>query len=105
MRSCEPVAVEGDIIVLGFTHKFHRSKVEEEQKKQIVEDVLSMLFGQQYRVRCILSDGPQAAPTSLQRPAQEAAGSEVVSSAEQLIAEDPLVRAAVEDLGARIVNS
>jgi DNA polymerase-3 subunit gamma/tau len=105
VRSCEPVAVEGDVVVLGFTHQFHRNKVEEEQKKQIVEDVLSKLFGQQYRVRCILSKGSQIASPSPRRPTQEAAGSEVVSSPEQLIAEDPLVRAAVEDLGARIVSS
>jgi len=105
VRSCEPVAVEGNVVVLGFTHKFHRSKVEEEQKKQIVEDVLSTLFGQQCRVRCILSDRSQSAPPSPQRSTQKASASESVSSAEQLIAEDPLVRAAVKDLGAQIVNS
>ncbi len=105
VRSCEPMAVEGDVVVLGFTHKFHRSKVEEEQKKRIVENVLSELFGQQYRVRCVLSNQPQTASLPPQRSTQKTAGSEAVSYAEQLIAEDPVVRAAVEDLGARIVNS
>jgi DNA polymerase III subunit gamma/tau len=104
VRSCEPVAVEGNIVVLGFTHKFHRSKVEEEQKKQIVEDVLSTLFGQRCRVRCILSDRSQTASPSPQRSTREAAASEGTSSAEQLIAEDPLVRAAVKDLGAQILD-
>jgi DNA polymerase-3 subunit gamma/tau len=105
VRSCEPVAVEGDVVVLGFAHKFHRSKVEEEQKKQIVEDVLSTLFGRQYRVRCILSDRSQPPPSAPQHSTPETIGSTIVSSAEQLIAEDPLVRAAVEDLGAQIVSS
>jgi DNA polymerase-3 subunit gamma/tau len=105
VRSCEPVAVEGDIVVLGFAHKFHRSKVEEEQKKRIVENVLSELFGQQYRVRCVLANQPQTTSPPPSPSPQEAADSKAVSPAEQLIAEDPLVRAAVEDLGARIVNS
>lgn len=105
VRSCEPVAVEGDVVILGFTHKFHRNKVEEEQKKQIVEDVLSKLFGQQYRVRCILSDRSQPPPSAPQHSTPETIDSAIVSSAEQLMAEDPLVRAAVEDLGAQIVSS
>ena len=88
VRSCEPVAVEGDVVVLGFTHSFHRSKVEEDHNKQIVEEALSDLIGQRYRVRCVLA----------QRDSKAA------SSAEQMIADDPVVRAAVEDLGAQIVQ-
>ena len=94
IRSCDPVAVEGNVVVLGFTHNFHRSKVEEEQKKRIVGDVLSELFGQQCRVRCVLADQKQTGSTP-QSPA----------SIEQIVAEDPVVRAAVRDLGAQIVNS
>ncbi len=96
MHSCEPVAVEGDVVVLGFTHDFHRSKVEEDRNKQVVEEVLSDLTGQRYRVRCIMAQQERAVGT-VQR-------STPGSSAEQIIAEDPVVRAAVEDLGARVVR-
>ena len=103
MRSCEPVAVEGDVVLLGFAHNFHRSKVEEEHNKRIVEDALSDLMGQRCRVRCVLAHQQRAA-TPLQRSTAGSAGGKGGSSAEQLIAEDPVVRAAVEDLGAQIVR-
>jgi DNA polymerase-3 subunit gamma/tau len=95
MRSCEPVAVEGDVVVLGFTHDFHRSRVEDEQNRHDIEEVLSELIGQCYRVRCVLaqqggSPGPSQAP----------AGGRAISSTERVMVDDPVVRAAVEDLGA-----
>jgi len=96
MHSCEPVAVEGDVVVLGFAHDFHRSKVEEDRNKQIVEEALSNLMGQRYRVRCTMAQQERAVGT-VQRSTSD-------SSAEQIIAEDPVVRAAVEDLGARVVR-
>ena len=114
MRSCEPVAVEGDVVSSGFAHNFHRSKVEEEQNKRLVEEVLSHLMGQGCRVRCVLSaqrspQGSAAAPSS--RPPSEPTAREptpvareATPSAEQIMAEDPVVRAAVEDLGAQIVQ-
>jgi len=117
MRSCEPVAVEGDVIVLSFVHDFHRGKLEEERNKQDVEDVLSELIGRRYRVRCVLNRqesaaAPQARPVTAKRltPAgppgpstSETATSATSLSPEQIIAQDPVVRAAVEDLGAQIM--
>jgi DNA polymerase-3 subunit gamma/tau len=103
MRSCEPVAVEGDVVSLEFTHNFHRSKVEEEHNKHVIEDVLSTLVGQRYRVQCVLVRQERAV-TPLQRRAAKSAGEEATPSAAQIIAEDPVVRAAVEDLGAQIVG-
>jgi DNA polymerase-3 subunit gamma/tau len=103
MRSCEPVAVEGDVVSLEFAHNFHRSKVEEEHNKRLIEDVLSTLIGQRYRVRCVLVRQERAV-TPPQRPVSKSAGEEATPSAEQIIAEDPVVRTAVEDLGAQIVG-
>jgi DNA polymerase-3 subunit gamma/tau len=122
MRSCEPVAVEGDIITLGFAHDFHRSRLEEEQNKRDVEDVLSDLIGQRYRVRCVVSrqarsvvaavqsssnvPAPSLAsppPTPTGGEADQAVEQAVQQAVEQILAEDPVVRAAVEDLGAQIV--
>ena len=103
MRSCEPVTVEGDVVVLGFVHSFHRSKVEEEHNKRVVEDALSALVGQRYRVRCVLAHQERAV-TSSRRSKPATAGGKAASSAERILAEDPVVRAAVEDLGAQIVQ-
>jgi DNA polymerase-3 subunit gamma/tau len=102
MRSCEPVAVEGDLVSLGFTHNFHRSKVEEEHNKRIVEDVLSTLVGRRCRVRCVLIHQERAAAPP-RRSTSKSTGGKAASSPEQVIAEDPVVRTAVEDLGAQIV--
>lgn len=104
MRSCRPMAVEGDIVVLGFDYDFHRSKVEEEHNKRDVEEALSDVVGQKYRVRCMLAQkgqGRAVAPSP--RPAEPARKEEAVSSVEQTVTDDPLVRAAVE-LGAKIVQ-
>lgn len=106
MRSCRPVAIEGDVVVLEFDYDFHRGKVEEQHNRQDVEDALSGLVGRRYRVRCVLAQESQqervAAPS--RHPASKSAGERAGSSAEQIIAEDPVVRAAVEDLGAQIVR-
>jgi hypothetical protein len=121
MRSCEPVAVEDETIVLGFAHDFHRLKLEEDQNKRDVEDTLSDLIGRRCRVRCVLNrpDQPPAAtlPTAVgseSAPSTQAAAAApsiakkddgpAPMSAEELLAQDPVVRTAVEDLGAQIVS-
>ena len=93
MRSCEPVAIEGDVIVLGFAHDFHRSRVESEQNRQDVEEALAEMIGQRYRVRCVLTKGDSTLE-SPRAPTQDDA------TKPQVVIDDPVVRAAVEDLGA-----
>jgi len=97
LRSGRPVGVEGNTVLIGFVHKFHRSKVEEEANRQAVEETLAQLLGRPVRVRCVLvsDDGPkQARRPPTPQPQRPAAPQE----------EDGLVQAAVERLGARVVN-
>jgi chromosomal replication initiation ATPase DnaA len=99
MRSCEPVGVEEDVVVLSFAHKFHRSMVEEDEKRHLVEDTLSDLFGRRLRVRCVISrqEGPQ--------PVQEVDQTEPVPRpgvSEDFL--DPLVQMAVDELGAEVAS-
>jgi len=100
MRSCEPVAVEDDVVVLSFSHKFHRSKVEEDKKRHIVEDVLSDLFNRQLHVRCVMNTDrvPGSEPEAIQRSDEE------VVSGSQDVSEDPVVQMAVDELGAEVVG-
>jgi hypothetical protein len=101
MRSCEPVAIEGDVVVLGFAHDFHRSRVESEQNKLDVEETLAELIGQRYRVRCVLAKGDSAPDSSQPAPEEKVASTKQVPVSEnQVVIDDPVVRAAVEDLGA-----
>jgi DNA polymerase-3 subunit gamma/tau len=103
LHDCEPMAVEDDTLVLGFQHKFHRGKVARDNKRRIVEDAVSDLFGQRYKVRCVLLDdeGRGTKITSSSSSVDEESDSSVV---EQGIVEDPVVQAAVQDLGARVVR-
>ena len=101
MRSCKPVAVEDDVIVLGFAHGFHRDKVDE--SKRTVEDVLSEMLGQHYRVRCTLLQGDRVEESGMaarSTPVKEQEDEE--DSKDPL--DDPVVRVAVEDLGATVIE-
>lgn len=97
MRSSTPLAVDGDVVVLGFEFDLHRKRLEEESNKQDVEDVLTRLAGRQVQVRCELA-----------KPHRHA-GAKVTSSAALAtplpadVEDDPVVRAAL-DLGAQVVR-
>ncbi len=107
MRSCKPMSIEGEVIVLGFDYDLHRSRVEEDQNRQDVEDVLSELTGRRCRVRCVLSQaqqGPTAKAPISQASLSRAEGDTAASTIDtENMAEDLVVRTAIEDLGAQIV--
>jgi DNA polymerase-3 subunit gamma/tau len=103
MRSCEPVGVEGEVIVLRFAHEFHRSKVEEQAKRRLIEDALSNLFGRRLRVRCVVDWQGEAGPLQADhRP--DPAPRPGVSEGGTLAAFDPLVQMAVDELGAEVAS-
>ena len=62
-------------------------------------ELASDLIGRRYRVRCVTDQQEHAAA-----PAGSPAPEIVPPAPEQAISEDPVVRAAVEDLGAQIVQ-
>ena len=86
LLTCRPAAVEGDSVVLAFENEFLRGKVEEEKNKRVVEETLRELTGRPYRIRCVLAGQVASGPPS---------GSPD---------DDPVVRFAVEELGARVVR-
>jgi len=100
MRSCEPVDVENDVVVLSFSHKFHRSKVEEDKKRGIVEDVLSDILGRQLRIRCVTDKHRES--RSGQAVVEQ--GSEEGEPKSQDVSDDPVVQMAVDELGAEVVT-
>jgi DNA polymerase-3 subunit gamma/tau len=83
-KACEAVALEGDTLVLGFYHDFHRSKIEDPKYRHLVEDKLRDVFGAQYHVRCVLT--PKEKETKPQQRSH-----------------NPVVNAALE-MGARIIG-
>ena len=83
-KACEAVALEGDTLVLGFYHDFHRSKIEDPKYRHLVEDKLRDVFGVPYHVRCVLTPKDKETKPQ-QRP------------------HSPVVNAALE-MGARIIE-
>ena len=110
MRSGKPISVEGGALLIGFPYSFHRDKVDEEANRRAVEDALTQLLGRPVRVRCVLLAGsggrsssrPAAArpPTPQPRTSPPAPPSPPPSPP----ADDGLVQAAVEKLGARVAK-
>ncbi len=84
LKSCQPVAVEEDIVVLGFYYPFHKGRIEEPRCKGLVEEVLSQAMGQPYHIECVLlADRERRRRPPKKRDLEE-------------VKEDPLIKAALE---------
>lgn len=93
LKGCEPTALEGNEVSLGFVHRFHRDRIDEPKNRVVVEKALSRVLGHEFRVRCVQLDNAAAA---MARESAEAAR-------RQAAAQDPQVKAAQEIFpGARI---
>jgi len=110
MRSGKPISVEGGALLIGFAYPFHRDKVDEEANRRAVEDALTQLLGRPVRVRCVLLAGssgrspsrPVAARASPSQPRTPPPAPP--SPPPSPPADDGLVQAAVEKLGARVAK-
>lgn len=84
LRDAEPIKVEGNQVILGFYYQGHVERFEKHaNSKLIAEKVLGEVFQQDCRVKCVLS------PKKARMKAVE---------------EDPLIHAAVSQLGATITE-
>jgi len=54
--ACEPVALDGDTLVLGFYYGFHKEKIEDPKYRHMVEAKVNQVFGKPYKIRCILTE-------------------------------------------------
>jgi DNA polymerase-3 subunit gamma/tau len=80
--ACDPVALEDDTLVLGFYYSFHKEKIEDAKYRHLVEKKLKEVFGQPYKIRCILVDSKREVPS-------------------QARTQNPVIKAALE-MGAKI---
>ena len=117
--ACEPVALEGDTLVIGFYHEFHKNKIDDPKYRHLVEKKVNDVFGGPYRIRCDLVG--KGTPTraysdaipGIREPAPANGGygqmhepgrsntEQTASGADQ--GPGPLVRAAL-DMGAKIIE-
>jgi len=61
--ACNPIALEDDTLVLGFYYSFHKEKIEDTKYRHLVEKKLKEVFGQPYKIRCILVDSKREIPS------------------------------------------
>ncbi len=98
--SCQPIAVEGRVVVLGFRFEFHKGKIEEVRNRRIVEQALSKALHGNYGIRCVLSAGASGSDARASgRPAEGRRNRE-----RDQIQENPRIRAAANIFNARIVG-
>ncbi len=89
MRSGRPCELVGGKVVFEMEAAFHQERVMEEKNRRILEQVLQDFLGVPCQVECIVAG---------RRPPRGARGPAV----DEAVREDPVVRYAVEDLGARV---
>ena len=63
--ACEPVSVNDDTIVLGFYYEFHKEKIEDPKYRHMVEAKVKEIFGNPYKLRCIIVEKQQKANSYL----------------------------------------
>ena len=92
LRSAKPLGVDLEgRLVLGFRHEFHRNRVQQDENRRQVEDILSNMFSQKIIVRCEgESWQPPAQPTASEaspKPTPESAPQKSASSSSSSSAE------------------
>jgi DNA polymerase-3 subunit gamma/tau len=78
LASIDPVAVNGNQVVLVAAYEFHRKRMNEESVRSVVEDVLSRIFKMPLTVTCLMRGeelaassagfAPRPAPVVAERP-------------------------------------
>lgn len=66
LTSVDPALVVGDEVFLVSPYEFHRSKLNEDIHRRLVESVISRHLGRAYRVQCV---APEEVPTTAPSPA------------------------------------
>ncbi|MCK4722040.1 MAG: hypothetical protein KAT75_01990, partial [Dehalococcoidia bacterium] len=79
--ACEPLAVEDGKLTIGFYHEFHKEYIEDPKYRHLVERKLQEVFGQPYKLSCV-----------------------IIERRKETKAEIPLVKAAQEIMGAKIID-
>lgn len=95
LKDCKPIALDGEVVTLGFFYPFHRKRVEEPKNKSLVTSMLRRVLGAELEVRCVMIDKDTANQEIQKRRPKDKY---------QQAAEDPVIQAAVEKYGARIAG-
>lgn len=96
LRSCKPVRVDGNVVVIAVLHPFHKDKIDDPRNKDVIEKVLMQLTGAACRLSCVT----QSAGSQENQPRQER---DKERARRKRILDDPLVQAA-RNMGGKVVD-
>jgi len=97
LRSCKPVAVDERQVILATRYGFHRDRLESSDVRQAVEQALAKMIGEPVALQVVLAE-KEPVLSSKGQERQSATGS--LAGLPPQLADDPLVRVAVQELGA-----
>ncbi len=109
LKSCRPLGVEGQEVVLGFYWPFHKEKIEESKNKALVENIISRVVESSCHIRCVVAPKGEGQTQPVQKPVERpqqdiVEDEETVRDKYSSIAEDPLIQEAVSKYGAQVVD-
>lgn len=87
VETAEPSLAAAGELHLAFTFGFHQQRVNDLRNRRVIEETLAEVLGDSLRVRCVLRQTEERVPTS---------EADLSAELERLIAEDPVVRRAVD---------
>jgi hypothetical protein len=98
LYSCRPVAVDDRQVVVATRYGFHRTRLEGDEARRAVEGALARLLGEPVTLQVVLMEEESDEPASGGGDGQDSA--DLPTGLPPKPADDPLVRVAVEELGA-----
>ena len=76
LRSSRPFKMDDGVLVLEVFYKFHKERLENGKCPKVMEKVLKELFGEQFKVKCVLGERSKKPRPKTGRPLGEEAGKE-----------------------------
>ena len=98
LRSCRPVGVDEQHVVLETRYGFHRDRLEGDDVRGAVEQALAVMIGEPVNLQVVLAEKGAAVSTPRTQEGQADAG--LPAGLPPELADDPLVQVAVLELGA-----
>jgi hypothetical protein len=92
LKDCRPTAADGQSVTLGFFYEFHCKRVSESRRIAVVAEAVSGALGSPRQIICTVVEASAREQATRPRTLSDQAR------------QDPVVRHAVEELGARIAG-
>lgn len=90
LRAVTPIELKDDLLRLGVFYRFHKERLETNQHRRALEDIVSRVIGSQVRVACVLAEKKQnSAPIKNTISVTEASltqssGEDILKAAEEI---------------------